>query len=536
MEVPVLVAGGGPVGLTVAYDLQRRGIKTLVVERNPSTTRHPKMDVTNGRAMEHFRRMGIAERIRDAAVPRENCMDVSWVTRLNEWELARFRYPNVLEAREKIRERNDGAQPLEPYMRMSQIVLEPILRDLLEQSPLAEVRFGWAFEDLRDDGDRVVGTIREVATGRTEEVTCQLLAGCDGGSSRVRERLGIGLDGRFKVAPVFMVHFRSKARDILQRFGIAWHYQTPDGATLIAQDDDEFWTLHQVFERPDQLEGIDPKQLVYKALGQEFPLEVLQANGWYPHLALADHYGRGRVWMAGDATHQYIPTGGYGMNTGISDGVNLAWKFAAFLQGWGGPELLASIEAERRPVGARNRQAAMTNMQVRLDIVAAYDEAVHRDDAAGAAAREKLGELIVALGNAENEALGIELDDRYVASPVVCCEIVEPEWRMLDYTPSTWPGMRAPHVFLADGTPIFDHFGPWFTLICFTDVDTSSLIGAAAGRGVPVKRLDIRDAHAHDLYERNLVLVRPDGHVAWRGNSIGRDPLWIIDRVTGASR
>src|SRR5882762_8859759 len=138
IDVPVLVVGGGPVGLTTAYALQKRGIRVLVVERNPTTTRPPKMDVTNGRSMEHFRRLGVAERIRDAAVVREHCMDVAWVTRLNEWELTRFSYPDVHCWRDHIREHNDGSQPLEPNMRMSQVVLEPVLRDVLLASPLVE--------------------------------------------------------------------------------------------------------------------------------------------------------------------------------------------------------------------------------------------------------------------------------------------------------------------------------------------------------------------------------------------------------------
>src|SRR5580693_618796 len=203
-EAPVLVVGGGPVGLATAMERQARGIRTLVVERNPSTTRHPKMDVTNGRSMEHFRRLGVADRIRDMAVPRENRMDVAWVTRLSEWELARFHYPDVNAWRERIQARNDGSQPLEPNMRLSQVVLEPVLRDLLEKSPLVDIRFGWAFERLTQDEGGVTATVREVSTGKTEDVRCALLAGCDGGGSLVREGLGVKWQGRHGVARFFM--------------------------------------------------------------------------------------------------------------------------------------------------------------------------------------------------------------------------------------------------------------------------------------------------------------------------------------------
>jgi 2-polyprenyl-6-methoxyphenol hydroxylase-like FAD-dependent oxidoreductase len=533
-EVPVLVVGGGPVGLSTALELQSRGIRTLLVERNLSTTRHPKMDVTNGRSMEHFRRLGVAERIRDAAVPREHRMDVAWVTRLNEWELTRFPYPDVNAWRDVIRTKNDGTQPLEPNMRLSQVVLEPVLRDALVESPLVEVRFGWGFESLAQDADGVTATLRAAATGETVQIRCQLLAGCDGGGSLVRQELGLAAEGRHSIRRYFMVHFRSQARDLLQRFGIAWHYQSPISGTLIAQDDEETWTLHTVIADDADVSAIRPDQLAFECLGREFPIEVLQANAWSPHLVVANGYGRGRVWMAGDAVHQYIPTGGYGMNTGICDAVDLAWKYAAVLQGWGGPRLLESIEAERRPVAARNLEASGAHMDVRVRIAEAYDPRIHEDSAEGAAAREACAHLIREFGNAENEALGIELGYRYRDSPVICHEDDEPPWRLLDYVPSTWPGVRAPHLFLEDGAAIFDRFGPWFTLVRFTEASAAPLVDAAKARGVPVTVLDIRDAHARSVYERDFVLVRPDQHVAWRGDAMPQDAMAVIDRIRGA--
>ena len=197
--------------------------------------------------------------------------------------------------------------------------------------------------------------------------------------------------------------------------------------------------------------------------------------------------------------------------------------------------MLNSISVERRPIGLRNRQAAMTNMQIRLDIIAANNADIHRNDAVGEVAREKMGKLVADLGNVENEALGIEVDDRYVGSSICCQEIVEPKWAMRDYTPSTWPGMRAPHVFLKNGDAIFDRFAfEGYTLVRFKDVDVSPLLEAAKARGVPVEVLDIREDDVRRIYERDLVLVRCDQHVAWRGNTIDLDPFYIIDRVRGA--
>lgn len=533
-EFPVVVAGGGPVGLTTALDLQSRGIRVLVLERNPSTTRHPKMDVTNGRSMELFRRLGIAEMIRDRAVPRENCMDVSWATRLGEWELARFSYPNVHDWRERIRSHNDGTQPLEPNMRLSQVVLEPVLADLLQASPLAEIRFGWAVEDFTQNDTCVLVKARHLATGEVQRIRCQLLAGCDGGGSIVREKLRFELTGQFNVTRVYMTHFRSPAKEFLQRFGVAWHYQTPDGSTLIAQDDEETWTLHCLLPPDTDEAAIDPKALVYCTLGGEFPVEVLQANAWSPHLVVTSRSGSGRVWLAGDAVHQLIPTGGYGMNTGIAESADLAWKFAAVLQGWGGHRLLDTIDSERRPIAQFVVNSSMENMGVRLRIGEQYSPIIHEDSEAGAAARLEMSKLILQSGNAENESLGIELGCRCRGSPIICHEADEPKWDRVRFIPTTWPGSRAPHVFLASGEAMFDLFGSGFTLVRFADIDAEPLLSAAAERGVPLKLLDVRDDNAHAIYERDLVLVRPDHYVAWRGNEAPSDALAIIDHIRGA--
>jgi 2-polyprenyl-6-methoxyphenol hydroxylase-like FAD-dependent oxidoreductase len=534
INVPVLIVGGGPVGLTTAYALQKRNVRVLVVERNPTTTRHPKMDVTNGRSMEHFRRLGIAERIRDVAVPRDHCMDVAWVTRLSEWELARFEYANVHEWRDNIRALNDGSQPLEPNMRLSQVVLEPALREVLETCPLVELKFGWSFESLKQDSEGVTATIRHSATGATETVRCALLAGCDGGSSKVREALGCSCTGKWNVLPFYMVHFRTPSKDLMQRHGQAWHYQSPVGGTLIAQDDEHIYTLHNLIPPGVEPKSIEPKKFLFESLGFEFPCEVIQANPWCPHLVVADHFGSGRVWLAGDSTHQFIPTGGYGMNTGIGDAIDLAWKFAATLQGWAGPRLLPTIEIERRPVALTNCDAAQKNMAVRLKIAEAYSPAIHANTIEGAAARATLGQLILELGNLENEAFGIELGSRYRNSPIVCGEPDEPEWHIEKYVPSTWPGVRAPHVFLATGEAVFDLLGPDFTLLSFSDIDVTGFVEAASKRGLPLNVVRIRDPHVREIYEQDLVLLRPDHHVAWRGEKPPADPLTVIDCIRGA--
>ena len=501
--------------MTVARTLASLGVRSLLVERHPTTTRHPKMDITNGRSMELFRRLGVADRLRAVAVPEENNFDISWITSLAREaggrELHRFRYPSVAEKRAEILARNDGTQPREPAMRVSQVMIEPVLRDAILGHPLVDARWGVAFEDFRQDETGVTATLRTVETGAVEQVRCDFLAGCDGGTSRVRERLGIALEGRAAVAHRYMIHFRSGARELLQAFGVAWHYQTDKG-TLIAQDDKDIWTLQTRPPAGVDPNDIDPNAILDAWAGRRFPREILVANPWFTHLLLAERYHGGRVFLAGDAAHQYIPTGGYGMNTGIGDAVDLGWKLATTVKGFASPGLLDSYERERRPVGLGNRLASERHTGVRLKIAELYQ--TERDP-------DALGRAIAALGNAENESWGIEFGYRY--------DGVEGDPSI--YEPTSAPGARLPSVFLADGSALYDHLGPWFTVLRFGDADPSSLIDAAP---VPLEIVNVAESRLAPIYGAKLVLVRPDTHVAWRGSACADgDTVWrnVLDGI-----
>lgn len=514
-HVPVIVAGAGPVGMTLACDLARRGISTLLVERNATTTRHPKMDITNGRSMELFRRLGLADTLRAVGVPEANNFDVSWVTRLSGHELHRFRYPSVAQWRALIRERNDGSMPGEPPMRVSQVDIEPVLARAVSSHSLIEARWSVAFEELTQDSNGVTATLRP-AGGEPGQVRCDYLVGCDGGSSEVRRCLGIGLGGEAAIMPRFMTHFRSSATDVLQRFGIAWHYQSDQG-TLIAQNDRDTWTLQSRFRSDVAPDKIDPGAQLRDFAGRDFECEILVANAWTPHLLVAESYAAGRVFLAGDAAHQYIPMGGYGMNTGIGDACDLGWKLAAVLRGFASPPLLRSYDRERRPVGLRNREAARRHSVTRREIGSLYTRDLEAAGTEGEAARAEAGRRIAAFGNAENESFGIELGYVYSGSPVIAAtpddEIPRAE---LDYVPSTVPGARLPSVILRDGTPVFDRLGPWFTLLCSGVEPGGALIAAAQDFGVPLDVVRVDPEHSA-VYGRGLLLVRPDQHIVWRG-------------------
>jgi 2-polyprenyl-6-methoxyphenol hydroxylase-like FAD-dependent oxidoreductase len=565
-QIPVLIAGGGPVGLTLALTLAQHGVAAILVERNPSTTTHPKMDITNGRSMELFRHLGVADELRKIAVPEDHPFDVSWVTNLDGWELARFRYPTPAQRRALIRERNDGTTALEPAMRVSQALLEPALKNILEsRATKIDVRFGWALETFAQDANGVDAVIRCSATGETRAIRAQFLAGCDGAGSVVRNGLGIGLDdinlrrlaarelglGRLLPAAIrayladretpmdgrlYLIHFTSPNRELFERFGTTWHTQSPEGWTLISQNDNDTWTLHALLGAGTDADSIDPKQLLFAKLGIEFDCDIICANAWRPRLSLADSYGNGRVWLAGDSVHQVVPAGGYGMNTGVGDAVGLGWMLAAIVQGWGDHRLLEAYEAERRPVAIRNRTASARHTLVRLAIKTFYRKAIHTEGRNGERSRRRLGREILDLGNLENEADGIEFGYRYDSSPVICDEPhAAPADHMHAYTPGTQPGARPPSLFLEDGRAVFDLFGLGFTLVRFADLDVDSLTAAAAERAMPLEVVDIREDHARRLYERDLVLIRPDHHVAWRGDSIPDRPGAILDRVRGAA-
>jgi len=565
IETQVLIVGGGPVGLVLALELEQRGVSTVLVERNPTMPRCPRADVASGRSLEHFRRLGIADEIRAHAMPVDHPMDVVWCSRLAEWELARFPYPTPGKARGILGSRNDGSQPLEPRAKIPQLALEKVLTGALERpGTRATPLCGWELDSFEEDADGVHVTIRSVASGDLRPVRTQYLVGCDGAESATRKGLGLGLEiastrdllrgmrggslralaslGRAVLrgerrpdGRLYLVHFRSGERAFFDRFGAAWRIQSPVGGTLIAENGIDTWTLHVPLQAGADASTLDPKQIVSRALGRELACEILAAQEWTPRLAVAESYGRGRVWLAGDAAHQMVPPGSHGLNTGIGDAVDLGWKLAAVLQGWGGDGLLPSYEAERRPIGRRNRDASAGHLSIRMQIAAARTPLVHEDSPRGEAARDRLRKRILELGNLEDEAVGIDLGDRYDGSPAVAGETGEPPaWSMASYVASTWPGSRPPSVILEDGRGIFDLFGPGFTLVRFADLPVERFVEAARLRGMPLWVVDVRDRNATRIYERGLVLIRPDQHVAWRGDETPDTALEIVDRVRGA--
>ncbi len=511
MDTQVLIVGAGPVGLTLALDLGRRGVRCMLVERNETSIQLPKMERCNARTMEIFRRLGIADQVRAAGLPAESPMDVFLAPSMAAPALVHLPYPSVADAKAQIAANNDG-RPLEPYQLISQYTIEPLLRSIVETLPTVAVRFGVELTSFEQDDEGVTGYLATRGGGK-EIVRCVYLAGCDGGSSTVRKALGIGLSGQGNIRKLRQALFRCD--DLYERIpmGKGRHYHIAVGPN--------FPFIILIFER---------------ALGMEIAFETLSVNEWTQHLLCADRYGSGRVFVAGDSAHLVIPTGGLGMNTGVGDAIDLSWKIAATLAGWGGPDLLASYETERRRIGLRNVKTSGAAMSGRLTWRGAYRPDMYESTPEAAAARAEMSSMFDAEQRKVTEILGIEAGYRYRDSPLVTVESGEaPDPDNRQYVPTTWPGARLPHVWLNDGSAIADRIGFGYTLLRLgrTSADTSALEHAISATGAPLDLLEIPETRARELYERDLVLVRPDMHVVWRGDRLPDDPRRIAAIATG---
>jgi 2-polyprenyl-6-methoxyphenol hydroxylase-like FAD-dependent oxidoreductase len=539
-EIPVLIAGAGPVGLTLALDLAWRNIRSVLVEPLTEVQRHPRAISIGVRTMEHFRRLGLDQKTIDAGVPRGRALDVIYRTRMLGREVFRFAIPSI-DALAHDRERLARATPeiaTSPYYKTwtAQAPLERMLRAEIARSDLIATRYGWRLERFIENVDGVRAELVEAATGKREDVAARYLIGSDGANSIVRAGLGIALSGRGTLGTAAGLYF--KAPDLAARLGrdpgvMYWILAPGCGGVIYTIDGGDEWVFNRYYAADEAESGEDPVALIRRAIGAEIAIELISAQPWLPRQLVADRYGSARSFLAGDACHLFVPTGGFGMNTGIGDAVDLAWKIAGVIEGWGGAKLLASYEAERRPVGLYNTLEAAENYDKSGAIT--VPAAIEEEGPAGAAAREAVAAMLPPKIK-HFAPIGVHLGYRYEVSPLILPDgTPAPPLDPVRYVPSARPGSRAPHAWIAAGRSTLDLFGAGFTLLRFDGTGGEKLVAAAREASVPLTLVDIADRAIAALYERNLVLVRPDGHVAWRGDEAPEDARAIIDQVRGAS-
>jgi 2-polyprenyl-6-methoxyphenol hydroxylase-like FAD-dependent oxidoreductase len=535
MDSDVLIVGAGPTGLTLAIDLGKRGVRCILIEQKEQPAFLPKMERVNARTMEIYRRMGLAQKIRTAGLRPDCPMDVYIVLALNESPLLRLRYPSVAQAQADTRATNDGSLPLEPYQLISQYTLEPLLKSVAETIPAISVRFGCEFLSLHQDQQGVTARVR-ASDGSTQNIRAGYLVGCDGGTSPVRKELGIKLAGEGNILALRQALYRCD--ELFDRLpigngpGKGRHYHVADdkATQLIMQDSTRHWTLHSIVDTNEEMNAA-----FERTVGIPIKYEMLSCEPWRQNLLLADSYGKDRVFLAGDAVHLVIPTGGLGMNSGVADAIDLSWKLAATLRGWGGPNLLKSYEVERRQVGERNVGASRYATLGRRKWRSLWRPNILDNTPAGEQARYVLSTMAHIEQRKSNEMIGAELGYRYVDSPLICNVPGGPEHLFREYHPTTWPGARLPHVWRDDGTSMQDQIPDGYTILKLgrTKADVSGLEDAIRSFGAPTTVLDVTDRVAREIYGYDLILVRPDMHVVWRGNAPPEDAAEVAAVATG---
>lgn len=534
MDTQVLIVGAGPVGLTLAIDLGSRGIRCILLEQKDAPQFLPKMERCNARTMEIYRRLGVAQKIRAAGFPRDCPMDVFIVTSLIEPPLLHLPYPSVAQAQAEITACQDGSMPLEPYQLISQYTLEPLLKAVAESIPHVSVRYGHEFLDCAQNATHVSARVKS-ADGSVTQLTADYLVGCDGGTSAVRRQLGIALHGEANLMELRQALYRCD--DLFERIpiGKGRHYHVADGQAtfLIVQDSTRHFTLHSVVDNDS-----DMAAMFEKTVAMPVEYEVLHVGKWRQNLLVADRYADKRIFLAGDAVHLVIPTGGLGMNSGVGDAIDLSWKLAGTLQGWGGAGLLRSYEIERRQIGERNVAASRQASRGRRAWRAAWRPNIRDKTPEGAETRANLARIANVEQRKSNEMIGAELGYRYRGSPIISPEAGEgPPDDVMKYVPTTWPGARLPHVWLDDGGALHDRIGGGYTLLRFGQTGgADALARAFAGHGAPFSVLDVADERAREVYGYDLLLLRPDLHVVWRGHRLPDDPAGLAALATGHQR
>jgi 2-polyprenyl-6-methoxyphenol hydroxylase-like FAD-dependent oxidoreductase len=541
LECEVLVIGAGPVGLALAGDLGWRDRQCIVIDRGDGSISQPKMDLVGIRTMEFCRRWGIVGDVEGSPYDRDYPQDNVYLTTLNGYELGRQAMPSM---------RAELPPPESPQKRerCPQNMFDPILRKFAESRPSTQILYEHEFVSFEQDDTGVTAKIVRQSDNHAFEIRARYLVGCDGGRSVVREALGIGMNGKGVLTYTTNVIFRCPEFNQLHDKAPGYRYMFVDGtgvwATIVAINGKDCWRMSIVGnaqERKRYTED-DLKGFACRALGKPFEPEILNVLNWTRAELVAERYYEGRVFICGDACHLTSPTGGLGMNTGIGDAVDLSWKLDAALAGWGGPALFDAYEIERKRIAERITRFSTGNLETMKRV--RNSNRLEEDSEGGAAERHQVGEALGEGLKREWFSLNMHLGNRYADSPI--CAYPEHEDREqivaehndgVNYRPTTRPGCRAPHAWLAGGRSTLDLFGRGYVLLSFAlDEGAQHFADAAHRAGVPLVRHVLDEPAVAALYEKRHVLVRPDGHVAWRGDVLPAEPVTLLATITGRNK
>ncbi|HET7887365.1 MAG TPA: FAD-dependent oxidoreductase [Bradyrhizobium sp.] len=544
VDANVLIVGAGPVGLTLAIDLAWRGVEVTVAEaRAAGQPPEPKCNHVAARTMEIFRRLGLAEKVRNSGLPADYPHDVSYRTTFTGEELTRIPIP-CRRDRFTCKEGPDCNWPTpEPPHRINQIFLEPILFEhatdqqrirILNRTAVDDVRIGDAFTEV---------TLRDLDSGATRSMRCRYLIGCDGARSIVRKAIGAAFEGDAVIQRVQSTYICSAELMSLQHCAPAWGTGAINprrSGMVYAIDGRERWLVHN-YLRPGEgeFDSVDRDGCIRAILGvgPDFEYEVISKEDWVGRRLIASKFRDRGAFIAGDAAHIWVPYAGYGMNAGIADATSLSWMLAAHLNGWAPSSILDAYEAERLPITSQVSRFAMSHAEAEIRRRGAVPETIEEASAEGERMRREIGRLTYEINVQQYACAGLNFGSYYDRSPIIFYDGASPPaYTMGSFTPSTVPGCRTPHLWGGDGTSLYDRMGPEFTLLRFDPaIDVGPLVQAAEERKLPLKVINVT-APIELVDAKTLVLSRPDQHVAWRDHCAPADPLDLIDHVRGAAK
>ena len=527
IKTEVLIVGGGPVGMAIASELHYQGIDCIILEQTDGVVTDPKVSTVGPRSMEFCRRWGVSEEIRNAGWPKDHTLDVAWVTSVGGHEIFRIHFPSYAE-------RSLPEYSPEPEQVCPQDWFAPKFINHLGEYPRGHLKLLSRLENFEQTESGIVAQIANLESGNTEVIEARYMVACDGARSQIRKQCGVD-------APTF--HETQVFQSVV--------FDAPELPSKLGSDNAMvFFLVNPIIQEPlravdgkgkyrlilkprEDGEIYDAQEAIAAAISIDTPFKIISNMPWRLTHRVAEHFRHGNIFFAGDSAHTLSPSGGFGMNTGIADAVDLGWKLAATIKGWGGSKLLDTYEIERRPIAVRNLEQANANLQRTQK--RSIPPAIATDSPEGEEIRQKMAEGMERSGvRREFDAPGVHFGFRYQSPIVIEDDTTPPSDNPFEWSQTSYAGCRAPHAWLEAGKSTLDLFGHGFVLLSFKgEQGLESFEAACQERGVPLTLNAINNPEIAKLYEKAYVLVRPDGHVAWRGDTLPNNPLAIIDRVRG---